>query len=136
MGSCETSSENGTNCSKSLEKVSSLDRFMLHICLRLYMFVYRISVQVYVHKNSKPHSSTTITVASTIIISYWNYVLLVQQLRFALILQTVDQKAVHMNIKLLYRLNTKPKKGPWAEHLTSLPKRGVGALSSFDCFRI
>ena len=46
------------------------------------MFVYRISVQVYVHKNSKPHSSTIIT-ASTIIISYWNFVLLVQQLRFA-----------------------------------------------------
>ena len=27
-----------------------------------------------------------------------------------------------------------PKKGPWAEHLTSLPKRGVGALSTVSAF--
>ena len=26
------------------------------------------------------------------------------------------------------------KKGPWAEHLTSLPKRGVGALSTVSTF--
>ena len=26
------------------------------------------------------------------------------------------------------------KKGPWAEHLTSLPKRGVGALSTVSAF--
>ena len=27
-----------------------------------------------------------------------------------------------------------PKKGPWAEHLTSLPKRGVGALLTVSTF--
>ena len=26
------------------------------------------------------------------------------------------------------------KKGPWAEHLTSLPNRGVGALSTVSAF--
>ena len=27
-----------------------------------------------------------------------------------------------------------PKERPWAEHLTSLPKRGVGALSTVSAF--
>ena len=34
--------------------------------------------------------------------------------------------------KLYYRSLT--KKGPWAEHLTSLPKRWVGALSTVSAF--
>ena len=34
--------------------------------------------------------------------------------------------------KLMYR--SLPKKSPWVEHLTSLPKRGVSTLSTVSAF--
>ena len=33
-----------------------------------------------------------------------------------------------------YMYHSLAKKGPWVEHLTSLPKRGVGALSTVSAF--
>ena len=38
----------------------------------------------------------------------------------------------HTVFECLYR--SLPKERPWAEHLTSLPKRGVGALSTVSAF--